>query len=90
MVVIATREAWAPNVDFARRSGRHGLQATIQKIDLCVGDGTADRRQPVRTPVGQDGPGRGHDGALGRTIIVDQHKRQICRWIVVERVASGQ
>ncbi len=43
LVEVATSDAGAADIDFARHTDRHGLEVAIQDIDLDVGDWSADR-----------------------------------------------
>ena len=47
-VEIAARQTAAGDIEFARHSDRHRLQAIVQHIDPRVPDRTPDRRTPPR------------------------------------------
>src|ERR1700730_8188246 len=74
-VEAAASHAASSNVQFARFSNGNVLQMFIQNIDLSIVDGTPDREcASSGGAVGQrkHTPGRGYDGRLGRTIVIDQ------------------
>src|SRR5262249_13179437 len=83
LVAITSRQARTGYMDFARRTWRHRMHLFIQKVNPCMGNGTSNGRQRVLAPVFRRyDPGGSHDGALCRTVVVDQHKRQ-ARWRVM-------
>src|ERR1700730_17919992 len=74
-IEVATSHAASSNVQFACFSNGNVLQMFIQNIDLSIVDGTPDREcASSGGAVGQrkHTPGRGYDGRLGRTIVIDQ------------------
>ena len=70
-VEVAARQTAAGDIEFARHSDRHRLQAIVQDIDPRVPDRTPNRHE-LTIPVVVPRPRRHLDRCLGRTVEIDQ------------------
>src|SRR5262249_31151662 len=78
------------NIDLASDAGRYLLQVFIQKINFSVEDGATYRGHAVLVRIRRHRCRCSDDGAFGWSVVVDQHKGETRRRIVMEPVSSGQ
>src|SRR3982074_1477937 len=92
-VEVTARQTAAGDIEFARHSDRHRLQAIVQYIDPCVPDRTPNRGELAITIV-VPRPRRHLNRCLGRTIEIDQSdvpgRRHFSSQVSSQRLATNE
>src|ERR1700736_72990 len=89
-IPITTSHAGAANVNFSGSPSRNFTALFVHDVNADVIDGQSNRRQAITGFLGADHTGCRYNCALGRTVVVDQRKREARQWATVKSLRSSQ